>query len=407
MTTAASGHGPLYLDACATTPPAAAVLEAMASAAATAWANPSSLHGFGLAAAELLERSRLGIASSLGCDPEALVFTSGGTESIHTALLGAAAPLPSGRLLISAVEHPATLAAAAALERRGWQVAVLPVDRLGRIDLTALESLLEPPTRLVSVIWGQSEVGTVQPIEAIGRRCRQAGVALHVDAVQVVGHRGVAFNRLPIDLLSCAAHKLQGPRGVGALLVRPDLPFVPLIGGGGQEGGRRGGTEAVALVAGFARALELCDARLAAHGGTDPVAALRDGLLRRLLDLPGLRLSGPDPLGGPAASDDRLPHHISLLISDTAGAPLSGRRLVPMLWRQGVAASSGSACSSGGGPAPSPVLQAMGLTQAEAASGLRLSLGPWLQAADLESVPEALMRSRAALAQADGRASSR
>jgi cysteine desulfurase len=404
VTITAPERRPLYLDACATTPPAVPVLEAMAAAAATAWANPSSLHGFGLAAAELLERSRLSMAASLGCDPEALVFTSGGTESIHAALLGAAVPMASGRLLISAVEHPATVAAAAALERRGWQVEVLPVDGLGRIELAALESLLDPPTRLVSVIWGQSEVGTVQPIEAIGRRCRQAGVPLHVDAVQVVGHRSVAFNRLPLDLLSCAAHKLQGPRGVGALLVRPDLPFVPLIGGGGQEGGRRGGTEAVALVAGFARALELCDARLAAHGGTDPVAALRDGLLRRLLDLPGVRLSGPDPLGGEfGICDQRLPHHISLLISDTAGAPLSGRRLVQMLWRHGVAVSSGSACSSAAGPAPSPVLQAMGLKEAEAASGLRLSLGPWLQAVDLEGVPDALVRSCAALAADEGR----
>ena len=184
------------------------------------------------------------------------MFTSGGTEAIHLALLGAAAPLAPGRLLLSAVEHPATVAAAARLEEQGWHVQSVPVDRAGRLDLAVFEALLEPPTRLVSIIWGQSEVGTVQAIEPIGARCREAGVPLHVDAVQLVGHRLFGFDQLPIDLLSCAAHKLQGPRGVGALLVRPGLPFAAPTCGGGQEGGRRGGTEPVPLVAGFATALE-------------------------------------------------------------------------------------------------------------------------------------------------------
>ena len=371
-----------YFDTSATTPTATEVLEAMALAQATAWANPSSLHGPGLAAAELLERSRLSLAAGLGCEPDELVVTSGGTEAIHLALLGAAAGLTPGRLVISAVEHPATLAAAAQLQQRGWSVQAVPVDRQGLLDLDALDGLLVPPTRLVSVIWGQNEVGSLQPIEAIGARCRRAGVLLHVDAVQVLGHLSINFRQLPIDFLSGAAHKLQGPRGVGLLLVRRGLALQGQLGGGGQEGGRRGGTEPVVLLSGFAKALELSCA-------TPSLAPLRDSLLHRLLSLPGLRLSGPPP------GDSRLPHHLSLLVASEAGLPLSGRNLVRELSRQGFALSSGSACSSSGSAA-SPVLRALGYSEADAASGLRISLGPWHRAADLDALVQALQMALAA-----------
>ena len=378
----------LYLDASATTPPAPEVLAAMAVAQAAAWANPSSLHGHGLAAAEHLERARQQSAERLGCRRGRLVFTSGGTESIHLALLGAAAPIEAregpGRLVISAVEHPATVAAARQLEQRGWRVAIAPVNREGLLDLDALAQLLAPPTRLVSLIWGQSEIGALQPIGAIGQLCRAAGVPLHVDAVQVLGHQTVNFDALPVDLLSAAAHKLQGPRGIGLLLVAPGMRLQPQIGGGGQEGGLRSGTEPVVLAAGFAAALQLAADRLAAAGGHDPITTLRDRLLERLLALPGIRLSGPDPRQTPEA---RLPHHLSLLASDTAGMPLPGRRLVRELAALGVSCSSGSACSSSGSSA-SAVLLALGLRELEAGSGLRLSLGPWLDAQDLEPVPD-------------------
>ena len=379
----------IYLDASATTPPAAAVLAEMAELQARAWANPSSLHGYGLAAAEALERSRWRCAAVLGCSPDELVFTSGGTESIHLALLGLGTTLAPGRLLISAVEHPATVAAAAQLARQGWQVRELPVDHLGRLELHALREALEPPTRLVSLIWGQSEVGTLQELEAIGELCRRAGVPLHVDAVQVVGHRPVQFAALPVDLLSLAAHKLQGPRGIGALLVRRGLALQPLLAGGGQEGGRRAGTEPVVLAAGLARALELSQ-----EAEPERVAGLRDGLLETLLGLEGVRLSGPDPRREPG---QRLPHHLSVLVADRAGRPLNGRALVRDLWREGYAVSSGSACSSTGTTA-SPVLRAMGFGEAEAASGLRLSLGPWLSPDDLVGVAPALERARQRLA---------
>ncbi|MFM7675853.1 MAG: cysteine desulfurase family protein [Synechococcus sp.] len=389
----------VYLDACATSPPAPPVLAAMAAAHAEAWGNPSSLHGFGMAAAELLERSRMRVATHLGVEPAQLVFLSGGSEANHAALLGVAARLPPGRLLISAVEHPALVAAAAQLEARGWQLQRLPVDGFGVVDLEGLERWLEPPTRLVSVLWGQSEVGALQPIEAIGERCRAAGVLFHTDAVQVVGHRPVDLRRLPVDLLSCTAHKLQGPRGIGALALAAGVTVEPLIGGGGQEGGRRGGTEPVALAAGFAAALDLAEERLAAHGGRDPLEHLRDRLLAQLRALPGVRLSGPEPGQGWG----RLPHHISLLVGDAAGRPLSGRSLVRALWEQGYAVSSGSACSNAhgsGGAGASPVLQAMGLPEPEAASGVRFSLGPWLAPEDLEGVAPALERARTAVARA-------
>ncbi len=365
-----------YFDTSATTPPAEAVLQVMAEAQATAWANPSSLHAPGLAAAEQLERSRQRLAMLLGCDADELVVTSGGTESIHLALLGAAAALPPGRLLISSVEHPATQAAAACLAHRGWQVQTLAVNRQGLVDLVGLEELLAPPTRLVSLIWGQNEVGSLQPIEAIGARCRAAGVLLHLDAVQVLGHRSICFRELPVDLLSGAAHKLQGPRGVGLLLVRRALPLVGLLGGGGQEGGRRAGTEPVVLLAGFARALELARE-------LPSIAPVRDQLLARLLALPGIRLSGPEP--GPS----RLSHHISLLLRGPDGRPLSGRWLVREMAGRGFAISSGSACSSSGSSA-SPVLRALGHGEAEASSGVRISLGPWHTDADGQALVEAL-----------------
>ena len=382
-----------YLDACATSPPTEGVIRLMAAAQRSAWANPSSLHGFGLRASELLERSRGRLAELLGASQHDLIFCSGASEAIHLALLGQAGVVPPGRLLISPVEHPATIAAAETLLRQGWEVAMVPVDHRGVIDLVALHKLLEPPTKLVSLIWGQSEVGTLQPLDSVSRLCRSAGIPLHVDAVQVVGHRLVDADALGVDLLSCTAHKLGGPRGIGLLLRRRGVGLLPLI-GGAQEGGLRGGTEAVVLAAGFVQALEEAHERLRSLGGLDPLAALRDPLLARLLELPGVSLSGP----APEDRQGRLPHHISLVVTSATGVPLPGRDLVRGLWRQGLAVSSGSACSAIASPASrgggSAVLRALGYPESHCASGLRISLGPWLCPADLVRVPGALEQAR-------------
>lgn len=379
-----------YLDCSATTPPAEAVLAAMERCRAEAWANPSSLHGFGLRAAEQLERQRQRLAELLGCQTGRVLFTSGGTESIHLALVGSCrGPMPGARVVLSSVEHPASLAAADQLRRWGMAVDLLPVDRQGRLDLERLQDLLAPPTALVSVIWGQSEVGTVQPLERIGALCRAAGIPLHVDGVQMLGNRPISFDALPVDLMSLTAHKIQGPKGIGALLVRDGHSLEPLQGGGGQEGGLRAGTEPVELVTGFVEAVELRQRRLLDHGGVDPTTHLRDALLQQLLLHPGLELTGVDPRQGQA--HQRLPHHLSLLARSPQGEPIAGRQLVQQLWRQGFAASSGSACSSGR-QTPSPVLLAMGYGAEEAQAGLRISLGPWHGERLLEELPAAMAR---------------
>ncbi len=382
---------PLYLDACAAAPPAEPVLAAMVGAYQGAWANPSSLHGFGFAAADSLERSRQAIATALGFPAGWLTFCSGGTEASHAALLGAASQVPKGRVVISAVEHPAVQAAARQLEAQGWELAIWPVDGVGRVDLAWLDRLLAPPTRLVSVLWGQSEVGTLQPIETIGAACRRAGVLFHSDAVQVLGHQPLAIATLPVDLLTFTAHKIQGPRGIGALVARPELPLGAIIGGGGQEAGRRGGTEAVALAAGFAAAIQLAQVRLQDGGGHDPLEPERDRLLTALESLDGVTVSG--------CRQRRLPHHLSLVLTSASGTPLPGRQVVSALWQRGLAVSSGTACASGRASG-SPVLRAMGYAPELAGSGLRLSLGPWLTPSQLDSLPDRVSAALAAV-QAD------
>ncbi|MFZ4566064.1 MAG: cysteine desulfurase family protein [Prochlorococcaceae cyanobacterium] len=366
----------LYLDACAATPPDPEVLACMAAAQARCWANPSSLHSPGLEAAEALERSRQELASLLGAPGHRVVFTSGGTEADNLAVLGLGRRLAPGRLVLSPLEHPAVVEAAAQLQREGWEIVRLPVAGDGRIDPADLLPLLAPPTRLVSIGWASSEIGTLQPMAELARLCRGAGVPLHCDAVQAVGQVPVDLTAVPVDLLSLSAHKFQGPRGVGALLLAPGLDLEPLQHGGGQEGGLRPGTEPVPLAIGLVRALALRLDRLPTQG--QRLRDCRDRLRDRLRALPGLRCSG--------AEQQRLPHHLSLLLRSPSGVPLCGRAAVRALARHGVAVSSGSACSSGRS-SPSATLLAIGCSAAEARSGLRLSLGPWIEDDALEPLP--------------------
>ena len=377
----------IYLDAAATTPPLPEVLRCVEHLQREAWANPSSLHGPGLVAAEALTRFRLQIAACLGAEPEQLIFTSGATESVHLALLGAARQQPPGRVVISALEHPAVEAAVGQLIQRGWTLARWPVDCTGMLRLDQLEGLLEPPTRLVSLIWGQSEVGTVQPLLSVAAACRERGIVFHTDATQLIPQGLVDWSSLPIDLLSCSSHKLQGPRGVGLLLHRPGLIQEPMQGGGGQEGGLRAGTEPVALIGGLAEAMK----RLprfdpfveASPPGVIPMLSLwRDQLQAGLKAIQGVTV-----LHTPAAP--RLPHHLACLVTTPDGSPLSGRRLVRELARRHVACSSGSACRSGT-VQDSAVLTAMGVDGPLRQSLLRFSLGPWIESDLLDQVPERL-----------------
>lgn len=380
----------IYLDAAATTPPSADVIERIRVVQADTWANPSSLHGPGIRAADCLERSRQSIASALGAERDQLTFTSGATESVHLALLGTALKRDPARLVISAVEHPAVVAAARRLERQGWQLLQWPVDGDGLIRLELLETMLAPPTQLVSMIWGQSEVGALQPVLKVAQACRQRGITFHTDATQVIPQGLIRWHDHPIDLLSLSAHKLRGPRGVGLLLHRSDSVPDPLLGGGGQEGGIRSGTEPVALIAGMAeamRGLPRFDPTVHPVPPGDPsVRIQRDRLLERLLRMDGVHLLGP-------ALQARLPHHISLLIGDRQGRPLSARAVVRAMARDGLACSSGSACHAGR-TEDSPVLAAMGTAPAWRRSGLRLTLGTWLSDADLATVPDRLDAAR-------------
>ena len=380
----------IYLDAAATTPPSADVIERIRVVQADTWANPSSLHGPGIRAADCLERSRQSIASALGAERDQLTFTSGATESVHLALLGTALKRDPARLVISTVEHPAVVAAARRLERQGWQLLQWPVDGDGLIRLELLETMLAPPTQLVSMIWGQSEVGGLQPVLKVAQACRQRGITFHTDATQVIPQGLIRWHDHPIDLLSLSAHKLRGPRGVGLLLHRSDSVPDPLLGGGGQEGGIRSGTEPVALIAGMAeamRGLPRFDPTVHPVPPGDPsVRIQRDRLLERLLRMDGVHLLGP-------ALQARLPHHISLLIGDRQGRPLSARAVVRAMARDGLACSSGSACHAGR-TEDSPVLAAMGTAPAWRRSGLRLTLGTWLSDADLATVPDRLDAAR-------------
>ena len=372
----------LYLDACAATPLAEGLEQRLLSYQQQAWANPSSLHPAGLAAAELLERSRQRLLELLGCPNGQVVFTSGGTEADNLALFGLCRRQAPGRLLISAFEHAAIRRCADQLIQEGWEVVTLPLDGHGRIDLEALKPLLRPPTRLVSVAWASSELGVLQPMQAISRLCQQAGVTLHSDAVQVVGQLPITeLLPLPVDLLSLSAHKFQGPRGVGALVMPKPLTLQPQVLGGEQESGLRSGTESPWLVAAMVDALELRfqkQPKLA-----ESMAELRDGLWQQLTSVCGI-----ERVGGWNRSDC-LPHHLAVVLSSTRGQPLSARAAVRQLAQAGVAVSSGSACSSGKDQA-NPALLALGYNPRQARSGLRFSVGPWLDAEDFEALPALL-----------------
>ena len=376
-----------YLDGCATAPLRESVITCMVKAQQQGWGNPSSLHRIGCDANESLERARLSIANSLGANRSDVLFNSGATESAHLALLGLAKTQSPGRLVISAVEHPVVAAAAEQLLAWGWTVERWPVDGYGQIQMQHLDRLLEPPTKIVSLIWGQSEVGTLQPIQAVGKACRSRQIPFHTDATQVLSQGCPNWSELPVDLLTASAHKCGGPRGIGLLLLRQDIAerIQPLLTGGQQENGLRAGTESPVLAQGMAAAFHdigPSQANQVEISGSG-IAPVRDALLTLLCQTHGFRLSGHPR--------ERLPHHISVLVSDRHGQPMSGRALVRALDCEGIAASSGSACSSGR-DSDSPILEAMGVDPLWRRSGLRLSLGYWINPSSVPEISDRLQK---------------
>ncbi|TAD80691.1 MAG: cysteine desulfurase [Oscillatoriales cyanobacterium] len=367
----------IYLDHSATTPPCAAAIAAAQRVMAEQWGNPSSIHHWGERAALVLETARLQVASLLNAEPERLLFTSGGTEADNLALLGVAQWFDQPRHLVSSqVEHSAIERSLQALEQRGWAVTRLPVDRAGRVSPADLAAAIRPETVLVSIIFAQSEVGTVQPIAELGAIARRAGVLFHTDAVQAVARVAVDLQTLPVDLLSLSSHKIYGVQGAGALWVRSGVSLWPQLVGGGQEGGLRSGTQALPAIAAFGAAAEQAAGSWVAEAAR--LRQLRDRLFDRLTGCPVLQ-----PTGDRA---HRLPHHASFCLrADHYGrSPLpSGRDLVRQLDRAGIGASSGSACNSGS-LSPSPALLAMGYDPAEATAALRFSLGSSTTAEDID-----------------------
>jgi len=338
------------------------------------WGNPSSLHGWGERSALVVEQARMQVASLINASPESIFFTAGGTESDNLAVYGVTQHYARPRhLIISSVEHSAISEPARKLEAQGWQVTRLPVDAQGRVHPADLQAALQPDTVLVSVIYGQSEVGTLQPIEELGQLVRSHGALFHTDAVQVAGRLPLDMAKLPVDLLSLSSHKLYGPQGAGALYVRPGVELLPLFGGGGQEFGLRSGTQAVPAIAGFGTAAALAAEHMPTE--TPRLIQLRDRLFDQLADEPLLLPTG-DRHG-------RLPHHVSFCLRDPDDHQLNGRALVRQMHLAGIGISAGSACHSGKS-VPSPILLAMGLGDRRAQSGIRLTLGHSTTTADID-----------------------
>ncbi len=372
----------IYLDHAATTPLRAEVLEAMLPYLTDHFGNASSPHAAGRRARQGLDEAREGIAAILGAKPREIVFTGGGSEADNLAIKGAAwAASAKGRHIVtSGVEHKAVLHACAIMERSGFAVTVVPVDRFGRVDPAEVEAAISEHTTLVSIMYASNEVGTIQPIAEIGAICRRRRVLFHTDAIQAAGFLPLDVDSLGVDLLSLAAHKVYGPKGVGALFVRHGTALLPQIQGGAQERQRRAGTENVAGIVGFGQALELAQGDPSARDAENArLAGLRDRLLAGMRELEGV-----EPTGHPS---ERLPHSASWLIDGVEGGDL-----VAALDLEGVEASTGSACTSGSAE-PSHVLLAMGIEAERAHGALRLTAGRGITLADVERATEALRSS--------------
>ena len=368
----------IYLDHNATTPVAAPVLERMMTALRDEFGNPSSVHHFGQRAKALMDESRSAIAALLGVDAGEIVFTSGGTESDNYAIRGAAEALEvTGRrhLVTTAIEHEAVLSTFKALARRGWTTTLLPVDTSGVVSPDALRAALTDQTALVSVMHANNEIGTIQPVAELARIAKERGALFHTDAVQSAGKIPVDVRALGVDLVSISAHKIYGPKGVGALWMRRGIRLLPILTGGKHERNRRAGTENVAGIAGFGVAADLARAKMAAEGAR--LDALRNRLENGILRaVPGTAING--------GAMPRVPNTTNVSFDR-----VEAESLLIALDLEGVAVSTGSACSSGT-LEPSHVLKAMGFPAHRTQNSIRFSLGAASSDADIDRVIEVL-----------------
>jgi cysteine desulfurase len=364
----------IYLDNNATTQLDPAVVEEMLPFLTKCYGNPSSGYGFAAVARKAINLARERLAALLGCEPTEIVFTSGGTES-NNAVINSALQLEARgkHVITSAVEHSAVLRPCQDLGKVGCDVTFLGVDQHGNLDLTELEGAIRPETALVSVMWANNETGVIFPAEKIAEMCREKGVLFHTDAVQATGKMPMRLRDTAINFLSLSAHKFHGPKGVGALYVNRRTKFNPLIAGGGQENGRRGGTENVAAVVGLGKAAELALKYLA--DGKCNIRSLRDRFEKSVLET----VSGASVNG---AGGHRLPNTSSLSFDD-----IESPAALLLLDRQGICCSAGSACRTGSQEA-SHVLQAMNPSGDDARRSLRFSLGRFNTAAQIDRAIE-------------------
>jgi len=356
------------------------VAETVASAMGREFGNPSSSHARGRRSRETVDAARREVSSLLGCQPEEVVFTGGGSESNNLALKGVALSRGKGHIVTCAGEHPAILEPCAFLRRSGFQVTILEIDRQGRVDPREVESAIQPDTILISVMHANNETGTIQPIAEIGRIARERDILFHTDAAQTAGKIATRVEELQVDLLSIAGHKLYAPRGVGALYVKRGVNLEPLIHGASQERGLRAGTEAVHQIAGLGAACRI--ARDEMGRAEEKLRLLRDrlqGILAGAIE--GLTLNGHP--------EERLPNTLNVNFPRVAGAELLERA-------RGIAASTGSACHSGE-TRLSPVLQAMGVAPEVGRGAVRLSLGRWTTENEIKRAAALLIEAHGAL----------
>ena len=370
----------VYFDYNATTPLAPEVSEAVVRAMRDVFGNASSIHHFGQQAKAVIDEARSAVAALIHADPSEIVFTSGGTEADNLAIRGAAEAIePAGRrhLIASAIEHEAVLNTVKALTRRGWRTTLLPLDQTGVVSPDRLREAIDADTALVSVMHANNEIGTIQPVAALAAIAHEHGALFHTDAVQSAGKIPVDARALGADLLSLSAHKFNGPKGAGALWIKRGTRMQPTVTGGKHERNRRAGTENVAAIAGLGVAAQLAAAKMAGEGAR--VAALRDRLEAGILrDVPGTQVNG--------AREARVPNTTNISFDR-----VEAESLLIALDLEGIAVSTGSACSSGT-LEPSHVLKAMGLPPHRTQNSLRFSLGLFSTPEEVDRVVAVLPR---------------